>query len=83
LIAVATPISLFHDVAGLGQIVDNAVGTALGEAKTDRDIAQANLRVVSDAEECPTVVAEERPCGHSKILTGYCQKGIASISLPE
>lgn len=68
LIAIATSVSLLHDVAGFGQIVDNSVGTPFGEVETGRDIAQAHLRIASDAEECPTMVAEESPSGHGGII---------------
>jgi hypothetical protein len=38
LIAIATTVSLLHDVAGLGQIVDDSLGAALGHTEIGCDV---------------------------------------------
>jgi hypothetical protein len=39
-VTVAAAVFLLHYIAGLGQIDDDAVGAALGDAQAGRDIAQ-------------------------------------------
>ncbi len=56
---------------GGGQIGDDAVHMALGDAEVHRDIAQANLRILSDAEKYPSVICEEAPVGHCGKITRY------------
>ena len=63
-IAVPAAVSFLHHVAGIGQIADDAVGTALGDPEGAGDLAQAHLRIVGDAQEGPPVVGEEVPLGH-------------------
>jgi hypothetical protein len=64
LVAVAAAFLLLDHVAGLGQVGDDAVGAALGDAQADRDVAQAHPRVVCDAQQHPGVVGQEGPVGH-------------------
>jgi len=64
LIAVAATLSLLEDVPGFGEIRDDGVRVALGDAEVDRNIAEAYLRVVGDAEQGSTVIGEEAPVGH-------------------
>ena len=64
LISVASTVFLLHDVAGFGQIVDNAVDSAFGDAKARRNVAQTHLWVVGDTKKRPAVVGEECPIVH-------------------
>jgi hypothetical protein len=43
-VAVAAAVLLLDDVAGLGQVGDDAVGAALGDAQAGRDVAQPRSR---------------------------------------
>jgi len=64
LVAVAAAVLLLDDVAGPGQVGDDAVGAALGDVELGRDVARADPRVVRDAQQDPGVAGQERPaCG--------------------
>ena len=56
LVAVAAAVLLLRHVADCGQVGDDAVGAALGDAQAGRDIAQPHGRVVGDAQQDPGVV---------------------------
>ena len=64
LVAVSTTLSLLEDVAGFGEIGDDGVRVSLGDAEVGRDVAEANFRIVGDAEQRSAVVGEEAPVGH-------------------
>ncbi len=66
LIAVATTFPKFDDVTGVGQVGDDRVGVPLSDAEFGRDLAKANLGVLGDAEERPSVVGEKAPMSHSE-----------------
>src|ERR1700684_1725548 len=61
LVAVAAAVLLLDDVPGLGQVSDNAVGAALGDVEPGRDIAEADARVLCDAQQDSGVVGQEGP----------------------
>ena len=63
LVAVAAAVLLPDQVAGLGEIGDDAVGAALGDAQAGRDVAQARAGVVCDAQQHPGVVIGQRARG--------------------
>jgi hypothetical protein len=64
LIAVAPPFLFLNDVAGFGQIVDDAVGAPLGYSEGSRYVAQADIGVPGDAQQGSPVVGEEGPWRH-------------------
>jgi hypothetical protein len=66
LVAIPPTVFLLDDIPGLGQVGDDAVGVAFGDGKAGRDVAQTDLRVVSNAQEGPAVVREEVPLSHGK-----------------
>ncbi len=66
LIAVATTFSPLDDVTGVGQVRDDRVGVPLGDAEFGRDLAEANLGVLGDAEQGPSVVGEKAPMNHAE-----------------
>ena len=68
LVAVAAAVLLLDDVPGLGEIGDDAVGGALGDARPGRDVAQPHARVVGDAQQHPGVVGQEAPLRHARKL---------------
>ena len=49
LVAVTAAVLLLDEVAGCGQVGDDAVGAALGDVDAGGDVAQAHARVVGDA----------------------------------
>jgi hypothetical protein len=55
------PILLLDEVAGCGQVGDDAVGAALGDVQAGGDVAQAHARVVGDAQQNSGVVGQEAP----------------------
>src|ERR1700728_468682 len=61
LVAVTAAVLLLDDVPGLGQVSDNAVGAALGDVEPGRDIAEADARVLCDAQQDSGVVGQEGP----------------------
>ena len=58
---------LLDEVAGCGQVGDDAVGAALGDAQAGGDVAQARARVVCDAHQHPGVASQETPAGCFRI----------------
>jgi hypothetical protein len=78
LIPITTTVSLLHDVASCGQIVDSPVGTPLGDAEIGRDVPQTYFRVTGNTQKHPAVIAEKGPTGHGPTLPEIFQKTIAS-----
>ena len=77
LVAVATAVLVLHDVAAGGEVGDDAVGAAFGDAHRRGDVAQAHAGVVGDAHEDPCMVGEEAPLCHREqssqlFLEEYC-----------
>jgi hypothetical protein len=56
------------DVPGLGEIGDDAVGLALGDARPGRDVAQPHARVAGDAQQHPGVIGQDAPVRHARKL---------------
>jgi AcrR family transcriptional regulator len=69
LVAVAAPVLPRDHVAGLGQVGDDAVRSALGDAQAGRDVAQSRARVVGDVQQDPGVVGQETPLRHTDECT--------------
>ena len=77
LIAVAATVLLLDDVSGIGEVGDNGVRAAFGDVEARRDVAQAHLRIMDDAQEGSAIVGEETPLGHHRDYTqvipeSYC-----------
>jgi AcrR family transcriptional regulator len=66
LVAIPAAVPVLHDVAGLGQVRDDAVGGALGDAERGGDVAQAHAGVVGDAYQDLGMVGEEAPLRHER-----------------
>jgi len=64
LVTVATAVLLLHHVAGCGQVGDDPVGAAIGDARAGRDVAEPHARVAGDAQQRPGVVGQETPAHH-------------------
>jgi hypothetical protein len=62
-VLVAAAVALAGDVAGGGELADDAVGGAFGDPDRLADVAQADARVVGDAEQHLGVVGQKRPSG--------------------
>jgi hypothetical protein len=58
LVAVAAAFLLLDHVAGLGQLGDDALGAALGDAHPDRDVPQPHPRITRDAQQHPSLVGQ-------------------------
>ncbi len=65
LIAVPTPVTLFDDVPGGGEIGDDAVRAAFGDAERGGDVTEPDPRVVRDGDQGSRVVGEEAPFRHT------------------
>ena len=68
--------SLCLTLAGCGQIVDDAVGAALGDVQVGGYVPQAHARVVGDAQQHPGVLVG-KPQLVSKIVYSIFRKNIA------
>ena len=64
LVAIAAAIAFFHDVLGVGEVGDDAIGAAFCDAERAGDVPQARLGIMSDAQHHPGVVGEEAPVRH-------------------
>src|SRR6266568_1038630 len=69
LVAVAAAVLLRDHVAGRGEVGDDAVGAALGDAQAGRDVTQSRARVVGDVQQNPGVVGQEAPVRHASKCT--------------
>jgi SUF system for Fe-S cluster assembly SufBD-like protein len=69
LVAVAAAVFLLDGIAGRGQVGDDAVGAALGDAHRGRDVAQPHARVICDAQQDPGVLGQEAPALHASKTT--------------
>jgi hypothetical protein len=67
LVTVAVAVFLPDGVAGRGQVANDAVGAALGDAHRGRDVAQPHARVMGDARQ------EARPCLVEKLQPSRLQ----------
>ena len=68
LVAVAAAVLVLDDVLGPGEIGDDALGGALGDARPGGDVAQPHARVVRDAQQHPGVAGQEAPVRHARKL---------------
>src|SRR5579864_7500989 len=66
LVAVAAAVLLLDHVAGLGQLGDDAISAALGDAQPGRDVTQPRTGVVCDAHQHPGVAGQETPVRHDQ-----------------
>jgi hypothetical protein len=64
-VVVATSRSLPGDLAGAGDLTDDAVRGAFGDPDRFADVAQPGARILRDAQEHSGVVGEKRPGGHT------------------
>jgi len=60
-IAVAAPMPLTVDVAGLDEVGEDALRGSEGDADRVRNVAQPNIWVAGDAEQHLRVVGDELP----------------------
>jgi hypothetical protein len=74
LVAIPPPLSLLEDVPGFGEIRDNGVRVSLCDAEVGPDLAQADIRILRDAQQCPAVVGEQGPVGHWTKVTEIMRK---------
>jgi hypothetical protein len=68
LVAVAAAVFLLYHVPGCGEIGDQAVGAALGDAQAGSDVAQPHARVAGDAQQHPGVAGQETPAHHANSI---------------
>jgi hypothetical protein len=52
---------LLHHVAGIGQVGDDGEGAPLGDPDALGDVAEAQPRVVGDADQDASVIGEKAP----------------------
>src|SRR5271155_40382 len=71
LVAVAAAVLVRDHVAGLGEVGDDAVSAALGDAQAGRDVAQPRVRVAGDVQQDPGVVGQEAPLRHAANLLHF------------
>src|SRR5207248_5133513 len=83
LVAVAAAVLLLHEVPGLSQISDDAVGAALGDAHPGSDVAQSHAGVVGDAQQHPGVVGQEAPVCHAHTLSQTISGSLLLVSACE
>jgi hypothetical protein len=74
LVAVAAAVLLRDHVAGLGEVGNDAVGAAIGDAQAGRDVAQSRARVVGDVQQDPGVVGQEAPLPYGDKCTTFLEK---------
>lgn len=68
-VPVASTVALLDDVAGGGEIGDDAVGTSLGDPERRREISEADAGVVRDTQQDACVVRQKGPLRpHRKII---------------
>jgi hypothetical protein len=60
-VVIAPAVSPARDVAGVGEFDDDPVRGPFGDADALADVAQANARITSDADQYLGVVGQKRP----------------------
>lgn len=65
MVAVATAVPDFEDIAGVDQVGDDPERAAFRDPQRRGDVAEARAGVVGDAEKGSRVVGEEAPFGHA------------------
>ena len=68
LVAVTTPVPLLDDVPGGGEVGDDAVRAAFGDAERGRDVAEPDSRIVRDRHQRTRMIRQKAPLRHSPIL---------------
>jgi hypothetical protein len=66
LVAIPPAVLGLDQVAGGGEVGHDPVSSALGDAQAGRNVANAHVGVVGNAEQCPSVVGQEIPSSHNK-----------------
>jgi hypothetical protein len=61
LVLVAAPDALPGHVAAAHEVGDDLLRRALGDVEHQREVADADARIVRDAQERPSVIGEEAP----------------------
>jgi hypothetical protein len=69
LVTVAAAVLLCDHVASLGQVGDDPVGAALGNAQSRSDVTQSRARVAGNVQQDPGVVGQEAPVRHTDKCT--------------
>jgi hypothetical protein len=67
LVAIPPAVFRLYEVARFGQVGHDSVGSALGNAEACRDVANAHIGVVGNAEQRSSMVGEEIPSRHDLI----------------
>jgi hypothetical protein len=70
-VAITATIAFFHDVLGVGEVGDDAVGAAFCDAELAGDVPQACVGIMSDAQHHSGVVCEEAPFRHEAYYITY------------
>lgn len=68
LVPIAIAVLVFHQIAGLDEVRDNAEGAAFRDVERGRDFSQTHAGVVGDADQDPTMFGEEAPVRHHRQL---------------
>ena len=79
-IAAATTDPLLIDVAGVGQIFDDAVGAPLANSEGRSDLGKLDVGIMGDAEQSATVFREEIPFGHLDKIAEYSRNRLLVIN---
>ena len=79
-VAIATAVLVLDDVAGLGQVSDDAEGGALGDTERSCDVPQAHPRIVSDADQGAGMVGKEAPLRHGTSIDRSFLNQVASFA---
>jgi hypothetical protein len=65
LVPVPPALLRLDQVASGGQVGHDPVGSALSDAEGLRDVPNADLWIIGDAEQCPSVIGQEVPSRHN------------------
>lgn len=63
-VPIATAVLLLDDIAGLGQVGNDAERGALGDVERSGDVTQAHPRIMRDADQGAGMVGKEAPLRH-------------------
>jgi len=70
-VAIPASLLLLDDVAGLGQVRDNAESRSFGHPQSRRDVAKPHPGIVGDSHKGTGMVGEEAPLGHTASIESY------------
>ena len=67
-VSIPAAVALLSHISGAREVVDDRIGTALGDVQSRGKVTKPHARIVSNAQQRAPVVRQEAPVGHDAAL---------------